>query len=37
VPGIVENGLFLGIADEAIIAGPAGVVVITRAKPARGD
>jgi ribose 5-phosphate isomerase A len=37
VPGIVENGLFLGIADEAIIAGPAGVVVISRAKPARGD
>jgi ribose 5-phosphate isomerase A len=38
VPGIVENGLFLGIADEAIIAGPAGVVVIKRAPgPQRDD
>jgi ribose 5-phosphate isomerase A len=30
VPGVVENGLFLGIADTAIIAGPEGVAVIER-------
>jgi ribose 5-phosphate isomerase A len=30
VPGVVENGLFLGIADVAIIAGPDGVVVLER-------
>jgi ribose 5-phosphate isomerase A len=30
VPGVVENGLFLGIADTAIIAGPDGVSVIER-------
>jgi ribose 5-phosphate isomerase A len=30
VPGVIENGLFLGIADAAIIAGPEGVVVIER-------
>ena len=30
VPGVVENGLFLGIADVAIIAGPDGVAVIER-------
>lgn len=28
VPGVVENGLFIGIADAAIIAGPDGVEVI---------
>lgn len=28
VPGVVENGLFLGLADAAIIAGPNGVEVI---------
>lgn len=28
IPGVVENGLFLGIADAAIIAGPDGVTVI---------
>ncbi len=28
VPGVVESGLFLGIADAAIIAGPEGVVVL---------
>jgi ribose 5-phosphate isomerase A len=28
VPGVVENGLFLGIADTAIIAGPDGVAVL---------
>ena len=30
VPGVVENGLFLGIADAAIVAGPDGVVVLER-------
>ena len=30
VPGVVENGLFLGIAGTAIIAGPAGVDVLRR-------
>jgi ribose 5-phosphate isomerase A len=28
IPGVVENGLFLGIADAAIIAGPEGVIVL---------
>ncbi len=28
VPGVVENGLFLGIASLAIVAGPDGVVVL---------
>ena len=28
IPGVVEHGLFLGIADVAIIAGPAGVEMI---------
>jgi ribose 5-phosphate isomerase A len=27
VPGIMEHGLFIGIADEAIIASPSGVTV----------
>ena len=30
VPGVLENGLFLGMADAAVIAGPDGVVVIER-------
>ncbi|HJZ44552.1 MAG TPA: ribose-5-phosphate isomerase RpiA [Hyphomicrobiaceae bacterium] len=30
IPGVVENGLFLGIASTAIIAGPAGVEVLER-------
>jgi ribose 5-phosphate isomerase A len=30
VPGVVENGLFLGIADAAIVAGPQGVVMLER-------
>jgi ribose 5-phosphate isomerase A len=30
VPGVVENGLFLGIADAAIIAGPDGLTVLDR-------
>lgn len=28
IPGVVENGMFLGIADMAIIAGPKGVEVL---------
>ncbi|PPD28859.1 MAG: ribose 5-phosphate isomerase A [Hyphomicrobium sp.] len=28
IPGVVENGMFLGIADAAIIAGPDGIEVI---------
>lgn len=28
VPGVVENGLFLGLADAAVIAGPNGIEVI---------
>jgi len=35
VPGVVENGLFLGIADAAIIAGADGVSVIERDAVAR--
>jgi ribose 5-phosphate isomerase A len=35
VPGVVENGLFLGIADAAIVAGPEGVVVLERDSWAR--
>jgi ribose 5-phosphate isomerase A len=30
VPGVVESGLFLGLADAAIVAGPDGVVVFER-------
>jgi ribose 5-phosphate isomerase A len=30
VPGVVESGLFIGIADAAIIAGPDGVAVLDR-------
>lgn len=29
VPGVVENGLFIGIADMAIVAGPMGVEVLS--------
>jgi ribose 5-phosphate isomerase A len=28
VPGVIENGLFLGIADAAVIAGADGLVVL---------
>lgn len=28
IPGVVEHGLFIGIADQAIIAGPTGVQII---------
>lgn len=31
VPGVLENGLFLGLADAAIIAGPSGVEVLNAA------
>jgi ribose 5-phosphate isomerase A len=30
IPGVVENGLFLGLADAAIIAGPDGLIVLER-------
>ena len=30
VPGVVEHGLFLGLADMAIVAGPDGVKAIQR-------
>lgn len=29
IPGVVEHGLFLGLADQAILGGPGGVEVIT--------
>jgi ribose 5-phosphate isomerase A len=36
VPGVVENGLFLGMADLAIVAGPDGIVEIERDPAAKG-
>jgi ribose 5-phosphate isomerase A len=33
VPGVVETGLFLGLADMAIVAGPDGVAVLKRDEP----
>ena len=30
VPGVVENGLFLGIADAALIAGAEGITLLQR-------
>ena len=33
IPGVVENGLFLGIADLGIIAGPMGVEVLSNEDP----
>lgn len=36
VPGVVEHGLFLGIADAAIVAGPDGVVLLERDERAQG-
>ena len=33
VPGVVETGLFLGLADVAIVAGPDGVAVLERDGP----
>jgi len=35
VPGVMESGLFLGIADAAIVAGPDGVVVLERDEDAQ--
>jgi ribose 5-phosphate isomerase A len=29
VPGVVEHGLFIGIADEAFLAGPSGVIALS--------
>jgi ribose 5-phosphate isomerase A len=31
IPGVVENGLFLGLADVAILAGPGGITVLEAA------
>ena len=28
VPGVIEHGLFIGIADEAVLAGPSGITVL---------
>jgi ribose 5-phosphate isomerase A len=36
IPGVVENGLFLGIADAAIVAGPDGVAMIEREEDEEG-
>ncbi len=33
IPGVVENGLFLGIADIGIIAGPEGIEVLSNEDP----
>ncbi|MGB0084122.1 MAG: ribose-5-phosphate isomerase RpiA [Rhodomicrobiaceae bacterium] len=33
IPGVVEHGLFIGIADHAIIAGPSGVQVLNAPDP----
>ena len=30
IPGVVEHGLFIGLAQAAILAGPAGVRVVER-------
>jgi ribose 5-phosphate isomerase A len=30
IPGVVEHGLFIGMAQTAILAGPAGVRVVER-------
>ena len=30
VPGVVEHGLFIGLAHEAIVGGPDGVTIIGR-------
>ena len=35
IPGVIENGLFLGIADAAIVAGADGVVVLERDEDAQ--
>jgi len=30
IPGVMEHGLFIGLADTAIVAGPGGVRVVNR-------
>jgi ribose 5-phosphate isomerase A len=30
IPGVVEHGLFIGVAKAAILAGPAGIRVVER-------
>ena len=37
VPGVVENGLFLGLADLAIVAGPGGIVTLETSWDAGDD
>ncbi len=37
IPGVIENGLFLGIADAAIVAGADGVVMLERDEDAQTD
>ncbi len=37
IPGVVENGLFLGIADAAIVAGPGGIVMLERDEDGQAD
>src|SRR4030095_5478756 len=37
IPGVVESGLFLGIADVAVIPGPEGVKVPARDGHSEGD
>ena len=37
IPGVLENGLFIGIADVAIVAGPAGIAVLERDGESDGD
>jgi ribose 5-phosphate isomerase A len=37
VPGVVENGLFLGIADLAIVAGPDGITLLSAKDNDNGD
>ncbi|MES1180207.1 MAG: ribose-5-phosphate isomerase A, partial [Hyphomicrobium sp.] len=37
IPGVVESGLFLGIADVAVIAGPEGVKVLDRDSDGEND
>jgi ribose 5-phosphate isomerase A len=36
VPGVVEHGLFLGVADAAILAGPRGVKVLRTSSQREG-
>jgi ribose 5-phosphate isomerase A len=36
IPGVVEHGLFIGLASSAVLAGGEGIRVIERRKP-KGD